>query len=349
LAGNSQLLPGKPSKRLFYDGSVKVRRAFNPLLLASTDLIIRSRRHYIWPDVANKSVIDHHHADRGWPDSAESTNIGVHSIEMRDLKEGRALPEFSKAANETVEDILTLMSFLSKSEIKCFGHAISDGRVMVSVYRRVAVLQDAPMVCENLLIDNEQDSVKFLRRAYKAYIGNAGDRALKQPLGLYVVAQRMPFVEEKLVSLFQVLEQVVGSKRYAPSIPKTLTTEQFRSVRKSIEGELRKLKLGKPQRDLILKKFGNVNQPDLRTKLNSILRRLKLKTRDVAAKPSIDTIFTARNRLIHGHGFSDYHGFIRATALLETLVEHMLMKLLRHTGHFRSPTYANEAWIKQPR
>ena len=347
LAGRTQLLPGSTIRLLKYDGSAEIRTAFRGVLPCNPHLKMESKSHYLHSNAVGgiSSLSIQALLEPTWPENEVGTDLRLKAIDISDRIVDRTLTEFRSSALEAMDDVLTLLSFLSKAEIKCFGYSISDGARLVETYRRVEVIPDSRANWDDLFVDNDFGVIAFLRRSYKSYVGPNGNRALRQPLRMYVSAFRVPFVEEKFLALFQILETIAGDSAYLPRTRPPLTPAQLKSLRASLHTEMKRLRIKGAQRELMIRRFGNINQTDLRSRLLTGLRKVMVDLEDIGGEDSIHLVFKERNRLVHGGQIDNLRDFMRVTALLETIIERLLMRLLRNNKFGNSPTYGNRQWI----
>jgi hypothetical protein len=92
--------------------------------------------------------------------------------------------------------------------------------------------------------------------------------------------------------------------------------------------------------------LGNLAQPDFLKQLEITLNANHVQFDDLGGVEALRSIYAARNRMFHSHRSSFEH-LVVATAKLETLLERMIISLLRWKGPVTSPTYSNQITLKE--
>ena len=264
---------------------------------------------------------------------AELYAVSVDSVPLAD-DEGT---KFSERATALVESLCLLMGFLSKARITWFASILSGGGTFVDVVRdEKTVGIEAPHWDEMVIYAD--DIRPFLNIALTAYRNS--DIELRLPILHYISAQSSRFVEDRFTVLFFALEKMLSAlDGLEPE--ELLTKKQLSDLWKVVRPELEGMQKTPEQMKLIQDKRTELQRPPLKHRIDRHLAALGVDISDIGGDAGLGRMYRVRNHLTHVHGEVPIEEIMVETRRLETIVERMLLKLLKWDGKTHTPTSVN--------
>lgn len=244
---------------------------------------------------------------------------------------------FPDRATALVESLCLLVGFLSKARITWFASLVSSPALLIETFTDAKTVDAEAPSWEDVPIYAD-DIRPFLNVALAAY--TTSDIELRLPILHYISAQSSRFVEDGFTVLFFALEKLLSSldERKPDEL---LADKELSNLWKVVRAALEDMKKTPEQMELILQKRGELQRPPLKHRISRHLGDLSIDISDIGGDAGLARMYRVRNRLTHAHGEVPIEEIMVETRRLETIVERMLLKLLKWEGKSRTPTRGN--------
>jgi len=329
LTGPSKLWMTNALRTLAWSGNTTTDAHDGLLTLdtASPDTV-STRPHFIYAESPLSGASQKHIVE------AEIYALSVVSVPLTDEEEA----SFSERATVLADSLCLLMGFISKARITWFASMLSGGGTFVNVYRDENNVDIEAPHWEDIVLYAD-DIRPFLNGALAAY--RTGDIEVRLPILHYISAQSKQFEDDRFIVLFFALEKMLSALDERNSEPLLLTKGQLSKLWETVRAVLAKMQKTDDQIGLIENKRAELQRPPLKHRVTRHLTALGIDIADIGGDAGLDRMYRVRNHLTRVHGEPPIGDIMVETRRLETIVERMLLKLLKWEGRTNTPTYTN--------
>ncbi len=254
--------------------------------------------------------------------------------------------EFLSQALDIADELLGIVSFLSKDRIAWYMYYFATGDSLLTEVRRVTY-RVPRRVDFNELVINPPDLRKFLRFAFR-HLKKLKDRNidLALPMRLYVSSFEAHFIEDQFITAFRAVESLVSLVPSSSRNRKLLTSSRFEALKKEIASQI-DARVPAEIAALIKDKLPELNRASFRRRLELMCEALEISLvlglypAGVAA-----TLVTTRNKLVHRAQVDDIAFIHREIARVRALVERALLSLVGWGDVSRAPPRFVSTWLE---
>lgn len=235
--------------------------------------------------------------------------------------------DFLEASSFLADNILLLISFISRRWIKwysryCYGKDFVEKR-----YRRIKPCSNEVLGQSQILI-RSKDVYGFLKLALRRMKELCEDGCdVTDSIKLFITAMELETPNEAFPILFLALEKIKVLYAKGGTIDKVMPRETFDRLRNKLADVINNE--GYPSEILseLNHKLGNLNGKTIQTVVESLLDDKMIKWADLYPASSKLSIFKTRHALLHGSMNYDSDLMIE-TVRLQVIVERMILNLL---------------------
>jgi hypothetical protein len=342
--------PWQPTRILTTDqyGNVQIEE-LDPEspIMGIDDISVSVHTRYLTGETNRSATLpsQRHNRERNSPHREFRIGAEVCTIEMHDRLKGRTCDDFVKRAIQLVDGMALAASFFSKASLTWYSYHLLDDQNLIAYYRSQQNEPDKRADWEESVI-NPAEAKAFISTATSTLVCRSADGLdIRTIIILYLTAQKMPFLEEKFAICYRALENGVSQLRNLTPTERLLSKEDIAELRGVAETLLRERRVKDDSIQIVSKKLGNLAQPDFLKQLETTLNSIRVNFDDLGGAEALKSIYKSRNRIFHSHR-SSFDELVTATAQLETLLERVIISLMRWSGPITSPTYLNRLTLK---
>lgn len=239
---------------------------------------------------------------------------------------------------EKLEDVLLLVSFVSRHRCMCLGLDLYDSKSFITKYFRNRTLPDDKEVKPgrfDAIIDlNVFDS--FMKTAYPKLIQHSNLPAFRRTIN-FVIPRTRATVDGNFISLFTALEMLVLQFRNDAGLKYIFRGNQFeKKIKRGITEYIDDLELPEEdlhKKDLIKEKISELNRVSFATAFEQFCSHYSIDVSDLWSVIDSDngiSLYQIRNKLVHGEHFDSRHytALHYAREHLRWTIERMVLVIL---------------------
>lgn len=253
--------------------------------------------------------------------------------------------EFIKQGEQIVEDIILLISFISKGWVDWYRYSLQTDGYTKNYVRKARDCTRNEESDTGRMIDYGKCR-EFLKIAFsnlrKLRMENFD---ISMPIVYYVSASEKKYVEEKFSTYFLALEKIKDmytvNKGMLENIPKGEFNKLAHLLREYIKEKIASFKIA----DKMIEKINELNRPSLRLILVSLLDDCKIDWRKFYPASSKFTLIKTRNDLFHSSKELDMEVLPKELYRLASIVECILLYKLGWNDMSRSPASFMRKWL----
>lgn len=347
LTGPSDVWPIVHSRSTSYLGKTDTRVVDPALRIARLyDVKVRVRPHFFQPTAQHvEQLADPHQSllQAMQRDCDLLVEAGRLSLEISDREPDRSEDEFISRATEIAERLCLAASFIAEARIDWYARQLWSSDKLETVNRRAEEQRSNITHWNESIIDFRE-----LRKFFSISFGRSPSRAAEEnaerlPIVFYVNAVQMNYVDERFITLFRVLEMLVGEASRTISKNNLPTSQQQDELRRGVTELLKTAKIRQPYRSIASEKLNSLFVPTFRRRLTAYLKRNRINYSDVGGDAGLSSMVALRNQLIHGAREPNIRRIIRESGRVETIVQRALLRRFGWKKESNTPSPTNRS------
>ncbi len=246
--------------------------------------------------------------------------------------------DFIEKSKQLVDDILLLMSLVSRRWIAWYAYYLETKTEILDYYRTTRSCSGESLSHDATLVNAPQIR-QFLKESYSRYqrLRDEGF-SLKLPLLYYISANEATYTEEQFTGYFLALEKLRDLFiRSRPHLQHTLKPDEFISLAESIHQTIKQEVKLPDARRLLYAKLSDLNRPPLSSVLNEMFLFYKVDWHDLYPANSIFTLIQTRDKMFHSSMDLDHETIFHETERLKAIVERFLLAILEFPRFSNAP------------
>lgn len=254
--------------------------------------------------------------------------------------------EFINLATTLTNDLILLVSFVSRRWIRWFRYHLETNKCSVTFLRRISeCATDEP----SWSLVEQWDARKFLKMAFTELRKLRSESFnLIMPLIYYISSNEAQYLEDKFAILFLALEKLkdlyASKKKLKDIVPKN----NFKILESNLKNCIRQSILDANVRSLIYRKIPELNRPPLNSILDSMFSEYGIAWTDIYPQGSKYTFINTRDKLFHSTDEIDMELLAKEHTRLQVIVERILLILLGWNNLSRTLSETTKKWLITP-
>lgn len=260
--------------------------------------------------------------------------------------------DFFKRAEETTEDLLFLISFLSRAWIAWYKYDFIQGDKIIEKVKGDDRKYIKKREHHDLLLEKSRTR-GFLKLAFPTLQSlRSKGIDLKIPLIHYISGYEARFIEERFTSLFLSLERIKDLYVKFNNTDKILSETHFKVLNKKICKLINESKheIGANDgvtRQKIYSKIRELNRPTLQMVLFDLFSSYGVDWKDIYPADSKFTLTNTRDILFHSSVQMDPENLFKELTRLELLLDRLLIRMLGWTEVIKSDRPYSRRWLTE--
>ena len=275
----------------------------------------------------------------------ETSEIGLR-FQENDKSRKMSDEEFVSGAKAVVEDLLLLMSFLSRSWIVWYQYSLRTPSTSITNIRQVfrQINEKEPYISDLIVEPSKID--EFISRAlYEMQNLRENGLGLEVVINTMLVTYEAKYIDGKFLTLFTALEKLINYYSELNGMQEILSKNIFSKINKEIRKNVKKEIEDVNIRKQIYAKLLELNRYPLMFLLEKMYDELNTGLADLYKPNEPITLIQTRNSLVHsgkrpkpGVISKDYHR-------LRALVERVVLRLLKWDDLSNCPKPNIKKWL----
>jgi hypothetical protein len=260
--------------------------------------------------------------------------------------------DFITTATSVAEDLIQLVSFLSKRWITWYSYQLQTNNLLLTFVRRARECSPKEVDIHGSVVPPVQ-ARQFIKTAFtKLRSLRTSGVNLHMPLVYFVSGVEAKYLEEQFSILFLALERIKDlfaiNERMQTSLPNSVMKCLRSAIDEAIVTILDKPEIPESIRTRVpwvQQKIPELNRPSLQTVLDLLFEKYKVDWRDLYPFGSDFTLVKTRNQLFHTSADVDIDLLIKELHRLQALLERILLSMLGWARHTNSPSEQMRKWL----
>ena len=257
---------------------------------------------------------------------------------------------FVEKATEVAEDIILLVSFMSRGWITWYSYELSTPTLSKHHVRTARETSSKSIDWNDTLIERVYGR-EFLKSAYANLQKLRADGTdMFMPIAYYLSGLEAKYLNEQFTTLFLALEwtkDLLLPKN--PELQSIIPVSDFERLSDSIKDLIRQVIHSGDIRGRIYEKMRDLNRPSLRFVLDSLLSKYELSYTDLYPAEEEFSLIKTRDLLFHTSKGMDIDHLILEYYRLRSILERLLLGLLGWRDFSRSPDRYIKGWLHEKR
>lgn len=295
-------------------------------------------------------IVPYYFYDKGeGPGNYELTTdvLSIHFSTSYPLEE-LTTEEFLSSAKELTDDMILLISFISKRWITWFRYDLIINECLKTYVRRTRQ-------CSTKKLDWDEGLVEPYKTREFLKTGLTNLRKLREkgldllmPITYYLSANEKTYLEEQFTTFFLSLERIKDMFAKEEKLEKNLPDKAFKRLHSSISDLVDSQVESSDVRDRVRTKILELNRPSLRYVLESLFSKYCITWEDLYPAAGSFTLIKTRDELFHSSRKIDMDSLVKERDRLQVLLERILLRLLGWEDLSRSPVDFIRRWLTAP-
>lgn len=255
---------------------------------------------------------------------------------------------FVQKAIAVAEDLILLVSFMSRAWITWYGYDLSTPTFLKKHFRDARESSSKSVGWRDTLIEPGQGR-QFLKLAYNNLQKlRAEGINLFMSLVYYLSGLEAKYMEEQFTILFLALERTKDLfTRHNPEFSSILPLSLFEPISESIKVQIREAVDSPDVRARIYGKMRELNRPSLHFVLDSLFSKNEISYDDLYPEGEKFSLISTRDQLFHSSKEINHDHLFREFYRLKSLLERLLLRLLGWRHLDRSPDDYTKNWLRE--
>ncbi len=252
--------------------------------------------------------------------------------------------EFIKSATAVAEDLILLVSFLSRRWVSWYRYELHTSELLLTHVRHARKCSSHEIELDESVVPFHQAreflKVAFtnLRRLRDTHID------LKMPLVYCVSGTEATYMEEQFSIFFLALERIKDLFAIENGLQKNLSNNDFKHLHAKLSDVIQQI-VRNPTAENVHRKLPELNRPSLRTVLDTAFTKYKVTWSDLYPPGSDFTLIRTRDNLFHSSADIDYDRLFKELHRLQALVERLLLSMLGWSNFRNAPIEHERQWL----